>query len=150
MPTTGATRGQHPERDHQMQKDEKEIRDLIDTWMHATSAGDLAQVLSLMAEDVVFLIPGQPPMRGKDEFARGFRIALQHVRIESRCEIQEIKFAGDWAYCWNHLWVMVTPLKGSPQRREGYTLSIFGKDSEGDWLLVRDANMLTLEPPACR
>jgi ketosteroid isomerase-like protein len=87
-------------------------------------------------------------MCGKEEFARGFRIALQRVRIESRCEIQEIRFAGAWAYCWNHLWVTVTPLKGSPQRRESYTLSIFGKNSAGNRLLVRDANMLTLEPQA--
>jgi uncharacterized protein (TIGR02246 family) len=131
-----------------MQNDEKAIRDLIDKWMRATSAGDLPEVLSLMAEDVVFLIPGQAPMRGKEVFAKGFRAALQHVRIESRSEIQEIKFAGDWAYCWNHLWVTVMPLTGSPQRREGYTLSIFRKNSDGTWLLVRDANMLTLEPQA--
>jgi uncharacterized protein (TIGR02246 family) len=148
MPTTAATQSREPEGDRQMQNDEKAIRDLIDKWMRVTTAGDLDQVLGLMADDVVFLIPGQPPMHGKEEFARGFRIALQHVQIESRCEIQEIKFAGDWAYCWNHLWVTVTPLKGSPQRREGYTLSIFEKNSAGDWLLVRDANMLTLEPAA--
>jgi uncharacterized protein (TIGR02246 family) len=131
-----------------MQADEKAIRELIDQWMRATTDGDLPQVLSLMADDVVFLIPGQSPMRGKEAFAAGFRAALQHVRIESRSEIEEIKFAGDWAYCWNHLWVTVTPLEGAPQRREGYTLSIFGKNSNGKWLLVRDANMLTLEPAA--
>ena len=72
MPTTGATRGQHPERDHQMQKDEKEIRDLIDTWMHATSAGDLDQVLSLMAEDVVFLIPDSRPCAAERNLPEAF------------------------------------------------------------------------------
>jgi ketosteroid isomerase-like protein len=73
-------------------------------------------------------------------------VALEHVPIESRSEMQEIKFAGDWAYCWNHLWVTVTPRQGKPQHREGFTLSIFGRNPKGTWLLVRDANMLTLEP----
>jgi uncharacterized protein (TIGR02246 family) len=146
MTTTGAMGGQHHRRDPKIQPDDKAIRNLIDRWMRATTAGDLDQILALMADDVVFLIPGRPPMRGKQAFAHGFQIALQHVRIESRCEIQEIKFSGAWAYCWNHLWVTVTPLEGLPQRREGYTLSIFEKNSDGNWLLVRDANMLTLEP----
>ena len=52
-----------------MQSDEQEIRQLVATWMAATKAGDIETVLSLMAEDVVFLLPGQPPMIGKSAFA---------------------------------------------------------------------------------
>ena len=115
--------------------------------MRATSDGDLPKVLSLMAEDVVFLVAGQPPMRGKDAFASAFRAGLNHVRIDGTSDIQEVQIVGDWAYCWNHLSIQITPLhSGSPQRRSGYTLSIFRKNSEGAWLLARDANMLTLEP----
>ncbi len=47
-----------------MDRDEQEIRQLVVTWMAATKAGDIDTVLSLMAEDVVFLVPGQAPMRG--------------------------------------------------------------------------------------
>lgn len=47
-----------------MHSDEREIRQLIATWMAATKAGDIETVLSLMAEDVVFLSAGQPPMIG--------------------------------------------------------------------------------------
>ena len=52
-----------------MQSDESEIRQLVATWMTATKAGDIETVLSLMADDVVFLIAGQPPMIGKSAFA---------------------------------------------------------------------------------
>jgi len=52
-----------------MQSDEQEIRQLVATWMTATKAGNIETVLSLMAEDVVFLIPGRPPMIGKSAFA---------------------------------------------------------------------------------
>jgi ketosteroid isomerase-like protein len=54
---------------------------------------------------------------------------------------------GDWAYCWNHLSVTVTPLEaGLPQRRTGYTLTILQKKPDGGWVIARDANMLTPEP----
>lgn len=53
--------------------DEQAIRDLIATWHKASAAGDLTTVLKLMAEDVVFLVAGKPPMRGRDAFATGFK-----------------------------------------------------------------------------
>lgn len=52
-----------------MTDDEQAIRDLITTWLREAAAGDLSVLLSLMADDVVFLMPGRPPIRGKDEFA---------------------------------------------------------------------------------
>ena len=44
-----------------MPSDEQEIRQLVATWIAATKVGDIETVLSLMAEDVVFLLPGRPP-----------------------------------------------------------------------------------------
>jgi uncharacterized protein (TIGR02246 family) len=85
-------------------------------------------------------------MRGRDTFAAGFKAALQQNRMDAKSEIQEIEAAGNWAYCWTHLSVTVTPLKGgSPMRRSGYTLSILRKNPDGKWVLFRDANMLTPE-----
>ena len=44
-----------------MTEDERAIREVIATWMRASVAGDTATVLSLMTDDVVFLVPGQEP-----------------------------------------------------------------------------------------
>jgi uncharacterized protein (TIGR02246 family) len=127
--------------------DEQAIRELIATWHRATVAGDLPRLLSLMAEDVVFLTPGQPPMRGKEAFAAGFRAAAQKFQIEPHGEIQEISVAGDWAYCWTRLSVTLIPRASGPAlRRLGHTLTIFRKREENAWLLARDANTLTLDP----
>jgi uncharacterized protein (TIGR02246 family) len=43
-----------------MDNDEREIRELVSTWMSATEAGDTEKVLSLMSDDVVFLVAGRP------------------------------------------------------------------------------------------
>src|SRR4030095_10497457 len=42
--------------------DKAQIRELVSTWMSATKRGDLDALLALMAEDVVFLVPGQEPI----------------------------------------------------------------------------------------
>ena len=127
--------------------DEQQIRDLIATWMVATKAGDVATVLSLMTEDVVFLVSGAPPF-GKQKFAEAMRAPASGAkpRFDGRSEIQEIRVLGDWAFMWTRLSVEVTPPDGGPvQKRAGHTLSVLQK-VDGRWLLARDANMLTPVP----
>jgi ketosteroid isomerase-like protein len=52
--------------------DESRIRALVATWMSATRSGDVATVRSLMTDDVVFLVAGQPPF-GKQKFAEAMQ-----------------------------------------------------------------------------
>jgi len=125
-----------------MHSDEQAIRDLVATWLAASKSGDNETVLSLMAEDVVFLQPGQAPMRGRAGFAAAQK-NFTNVDIDGSADIQEIKVFGDWAYCWNHLTVVVTPHGGKPVERAGSVLSILQKQ-QGRWVIVRDANMLTV------
>ncbi|HKY06820.1 MAG TPA: SgcJ/EcaC family oxidoreductase [Candidatus Binatia bacterium] len=126
-----------------MTEDEQKIRGVIATWIRATAEGELDRVLDLMADDVVFLIAGQPPMRGKDAFAAASQTAAGRFHIDGRAEIQEITIAGNYAYCWNQLSVTVTPMQGgSASKRAGHTLSVFRKEPDGRWVLFRDANLL--------
>jgi uncharacterized protein (TIGR02246 family) len=50
-----------------MTDDERAIRELVATWMEASANGDVDTVLSLMADDVIFMVPGREPF-GKDIF----------------------------------------------------------------------------------
>ena len=130
-----------------MAGDEQQIRQLVDTWMTASQAGDTETVLGLMADDVVFLVAGQPPMIGKSAFAAASRAAPGQPRpqFEGHSEIREIKVVGEWAYMWTQLTVIVKPPGGAPpMTRTGNTLSILKKHG-GQWLLTRDANMLATQ-----
>ena len=130
-----------------MTSDEQSIRKVVALWHSATAAGDVDTVLGLMAEDVIFLVSGQSPMRGRSSFERGLRKLLTHHRIESMGEIQEIEVSGSLAYCWSVLTVRVAPIAGgSAVVRKGSALSILRKQPNGSWIVVRDANMLTLAP----
>ena len=125
-----------------MTEDEQEIRRLVETWMSATKRGDLDTVLGLMAEDVVFLVPGQAPMIGKAAYAKAAGMQTC-VTFDGRSEIQEVLVLGDWAWMRQQLTVVVTPANDDPEMvRAGHTLSIFRKE-RGRWLLARDANLLT-------
>jgi uncharacterized protein (TIGR02246 family) len=126
-----------------MENDEQAIRKLVATWMDASRKGDLATVLSLMDDDIVFMVPGKEPF-GKEEFAANSK-AMADVRIDGKSDIQEIKILGEWAWMRNHLKVTITPPNASPIARSGYTLTILRKKPEGTWVIVRDANLLTPE-----
>ena len=124
-------------------EEKQSIRNVIESWILATEAGDLDRVLALMAEDVVFLVPGRPPMRGRQSYVEASR-SNANFKIEGRPEIQEIKILGDHAYCWIHLTITITPIDGgrAPVRRAGPVLSIYRKEAAGHWVLCRDANLL--------
>jgi uncharacterized protein (TIGR02246 family) len=126
--------------------DERKIRELIETWHRASAAGDVDAVLPLMAEDVVFLTPGQPPRRGREWFGTAMRVMLRTHSMASKFEIVEIQVAGNRAHCWTQLWVTVTPLAGGPaMRRSGNALSLLRREPNGAWVVYRDANMLAVE-----
>jgi uncharacterized protein (TIGR02246 family) len=127
-----------------MTTDERAIRSLIDIWMKASMAGDVTTVLRLMADDAIFMVPGQKPF-GKAEFA-AMSEGMKNVAFEGKSDIQEIRVLGDWAYLRNYLEVKVTPPGAAPVRRSGYTLTILRKEADGRWRLVRDANLLAVDP----
>ena len=118
--------------------------DQIGQQVAATKAGDTDTVLSLMTDDVVFLVTGQPPMIGKEAFAIAMQAQAGQGRpqFEGKSEIQEVRVLGDWAYMWTKLTVVVSPPGGAAKiTRAGHTLSVLKKQA-GKWVLARDANLL--------
>jgi uncharacterized protein (TIGR02246 family) len=126
-----------------MTSDEQAIRDLVDQWLAASKAGDLATVLGLMTDDVVFMVPGRAPF-GKAEFAAGSK-AMAGVEIDGTPNIQEIMVLGDWAWLRNHLRISVTRPGGDATVSSGYILTVLRKNSDGRWQIARDANLLMPE-----
>lgn len=126
-----------------MTDDEAQIRDLVARWQAATCAGDTATVLDLMTDDVVFLVPGRPPMNKEEFSALSERPAGTPLpRIEFDQRIREIHVAGDVAYMWCELAVSILPAGAPrPMERQGHILTVFRKQS-GTWKLARDANLL--------
>ena len=128
-----------------MTTDEQQIRDLIAMWIRESMAGNVEAVLPLMANDVAFLLPGRPPMRGREAFAAASKTGGQTIQMEGTSEIQEIEVAGHLAYCWSQLSITMSLPNSPAVKRSGNVLSVFRKNASGTWELFRDANLLTIE-----
>ena len=126
-----------------MTDDERAIRNVVETLLAASKAGDLPTVLSLMTDDVLFLTPGQAPF-GKEAFA-AMSNGMKDVQVDGTSDIQEVQVFGDIAYLRNALRIVITMPDGKVVRRSGQTLTILRKEADGKWRLVRDANLVVAE-----
>lgn len=122
-----------------MNDDEQAIRSLVDKWMAATKSGDVAAVLDLMTDDVLFMTPAREPF-GKEEFRATFE-AMNGIEMDGQATIEELEVIGDWAFARNHIDLNVTTAESVVNRR-GYTLTIMRKGEDRRWRLYRDANLV--------
>ena len=129
-----------------MGPDERAIREVHSTWINAVNAGDLACLLSWMADDVVFLNPGQAPV-GQDGFSSGFSAAHQEAGINCVSELEDVVVVGEVAYTLSRDSLSVTPRAGGEAMQlAGHRITVYRKQPDGRWLLARDAH--TLSPVA--
>jgi uncharacterized protein (TIGR02246 family) len=126
-----------------MGPDERAIREAHSTWIDAVNAGDLVRLLTLMADDVVFLNPGQAPL-GRDGFSAGFPAAHQQARIHCISGLEEVVVVGDVAYTRSRDSLSLTPRAGGEAMQlAGHRITVYRKQPDGRWLLARDAHTLS-------
>jgi uncharacterized protein (TIGR02246 family) len=126
-----------------MGPDEQAIRELHSTWIAAVNAGDVACLLGLMADDVVFLNPGHAPL-GREEFPSVFSAAHRQTRVNCVSELEDVMVVGEVAYTCARDSLSVTPRAGGEAARlAGHRLTVYRKLADGRWLLARDAHTLT-------
>jgi uncharacterized protein (TIGR02246 family) len=126
-----------------MGPDEQKIREVHSTWIDAVNAGDLVRLLTLMADDVVFLNPGQAPF-GRDGFSTSFSTAHKQFRIGCISEIEEVVVVGEVAYTRSRDALSVIPRAvGEAMQLAGHRITVYRKQPDGRWLLARDAHTLS-------
>ena len=126
-----------------MEPDERAIRQVHSTWIEAVNAGDLGRLLSLMADDAVFLNPGRAPF-GRDGFSDGFSAAHKQVRINCISELEEVVVVGEVAYTRSRDSLSVIPRAGGKAKQlAGHRITVYRKQPDGRWVLARDAHTLS-------
>ena len=126
------------------QDDKQAIRDMVNTWLEASKRGDLTTLLNLLADDVIFIVPGQEPF-GKEEFAAGNQEQMKDTKMEATIDIKEIEVVVPWAWMRSFLTVTFTPTGGSPSKMSGHILTVLQKQPDGRWVIKRDANFVQPE-----
>jgi uncharacterized protein (TIGR02246 family) len=126
-----------------MRTDEREIHDVHSRWIDAVNAGDLARLLTLMTDDVVFLNPGQAPF-GRDGFSLAFSAAHQQAVVRCISELEEVVVVGEVAYTRSQDALSVTRRAGGKAAQfAGHRMTVYGKQRDGRWLLSRDVHTLS-------
>ena len=126
-----------------MGSDEQAIREVHATWIDAVNAGDPARLLALMANEVVFLVPGRAPV-GRDGFPADFTAAHQRSRIHCVSELDDVVVVGEIAYTLCRDSLSVTPRAGGDATElAGNRITVYRKQPDGRWLLACDANTLS-------
>ncbi len=129
----------------QMKSDEQEIRDLYDSWIKATTEGNLELAHHCIADDALFFVPGVGEMDKKTFAAAAAGGSPEDfpIRYDLDSKLREIKVFGDYAYMWIVSTLVMTPKNGDPATKEaGHSLSILEK-RDGRWQILRDANTLS-------
>ena len=122
------------------QDDEQSIRQSVETWLAASKKGDLSTMLELLADDVLFIVPGKEPF-GKEEFAAANQQQMQDMEMDASIDIKEIEVAGEWGWMRSFLTVTFTG-DGKVATHSGHILTIWQKNSAGRWVIKRDANFV--------
>ena len=126
------------------QTDEQAIGELVHKWLAASKKHDLAAMLALLADDVLFIVPGNEPF-GKEEFATSNKQQMKDTEMEAAINIKEIEVAGEWAWMRSFLNLTLTRQGEKPMKLSGHILTILQKNPDGNWVIKRDANFVNPE-----
>jgi len=121
--------------------DEQAIREMVHDWLAASKKHDLATMLDLLADDVLFIVPGKEPF-GKEEFAASNKQQMKDTEMEATIDIKEIEVAGSWAWMRSFLNLTFTRQGENPSKLSGHILTILQKNANGNWVIKRDANFV--------
>lgn len=109
------------------------ITELRDEYVKAENAGDVDGILETCRDDIVFIPPEAPPVRGIDasreflgEFLDAFDITIELSR-------ETITVAGDFAYEWGTVSGTLTSPDGQAQPVSNSYLIVYQRDSDGAW-----------------
>jgi uncharacterized protein (TIGR02246 family) len=122
-----------------MTRDEKAIRDQIAAWIKASKHGDMKTLAAILADDMKFIVVGQPAFGKKEFFAGG---GGAPYKFKSKLKLREVNVFGSFAQSWLELALEIQPTKDAPvMKLAGPTLTVW-KKSRGHWQIWRDANMV--------
>ena len=122
--------------------DRDAIRQLTEDWISAVSAKDIASLTGMVTEDVVFLPPGFPPIRGRQAVDAMYRSFFpQFSRVEQTVSVEEVEVAGDWAFSWGSESLVLDPMGGGPPiQLQGKGMSVMRRQPDGSWKFARGIN----------
>ncbi len=119
-------------------QDEASIRSLpIDRWCEAEAARDLDAKMSLFTSDVVFLVPEEPPVVGRENVRAWHEAVWENTQHHCTGTVDEVEVFGDWGFVRGTFSSVVTDANGSTQDLRGKFLNMSRREADGTWRIAR-------------
>ena len=120
--------------------DEQAIRTLEIEWSRTFGSKDLDRLISFYAEDAVLFPPGEPGASGKEAIRASIAklVAMPGLTLSFETSKVEVARAGDLAYAHGTYSMSMTGPKGAPMAEKGKYLTVYRKQTDGQWKAVAD------------
>ena len=122
------------------------VRKAHEGYVAAINTNNADAWLATLGDDVVYMVPNQQALVGKDAVGAWVRRYLQEVTTRWTKSVQDVQVTGDWAvgryvYTASDSVVIHDPETegGGTANDSGWGLVVYHRDGQGGWRVVRDA-----------
>jgi uncharacterized protein (TIGR02246 family) len=118
----------------------------------AISSGDSARAMGMLVhyeDGAVVMMNGMPTMNGRTAIEQGFGGMLSSGKFSHMSGgTTDVILAGDYAIETGTFEWTMTPKGGKPATNKGKYMTVWHKQTDGSWKIVRDVSNLDAAPPA--
>ncbi len=112
-------------------------------------AGDLAPLLANYADSVVVMMPGMPAMRGNAAVEQGMTGMMSEMKVTAATfTTNNVMATGDMAIESGSFTMTLLPKGGKPMDDKGKYLTVWQRQADGSWKILRDITNTDLPPTA--
>jgi len=129
--------------------DERAVREADAAWSKAVAAKDVEGYLSFFADDALVLPPNAPMLTGKESIRKGLSemMATPGFAMSWQPTKAEASRGGDLAYTVGTYQFTLNDAKGKPVTDRGKYMTVWKKQSNGNWKAVADMANSDLPAP---
>jgi len=111
------------------------IREAYNQFEEAFFRGDAAMLAEIYTEDAEWLVPGVPPIRGRESIAAAWKNILGSGGNRVRVDVHEVAENGDWAF---EIGEFTATGPNGQTINSGKYMVIWRRDGLGNWRAYRD------------
>jgi ketosteroid isomerase-like protein len=111
----------------------------------AMMAGDTATAWAHYTDDAVIMMANEKPWRGRAEWTKGFGVLMSFMTLkEVAFRTSDVMIEGDVAVETGEYTMTLQPKGGKEMKDEGKYLTVWKKQGDGSWKVVRDISNTSL------
>lgn len=117
-------------------------------WAAAMVAADVPAILANYADDGVMMQPGMPAVSGRAAIEEAMKGMVAAMKVDSASfTLTDLKVGGDMAVETGAFRMTMTPTGGKPMNEVGKYVTVWQKQADGSWKVVRDISNSDAPPP---